>query len=188
VLALRSIDSGLLLILFYNCKATLMPALVILVHDELQLIDQISTGLMLAGHDVAAFSSTMEALAALEAAPRVDLLFTRVDFAPGQLNGVALALMASTKRQGIKFLFTGTEDFAHYTEGLGVFMSTPASAREIVNAACGLLAPASDFGDSIGEPDGPGGRTSAARRHGVRYGNGHAEVHSLKRPVETFET
>jgi DNA-binding NtrC family response regulator len=163
-----------------------MPALVFLVHDEPQLLDQIAAGLILAGHDVATFTSTMEALAALEATPRVELLFTRVDFAPGQLNGVALALMASTKRRGIKFLFTGAGDFAHYTEGLGEFISAPASAREIENAVRRLLAPA-NFGDAIGEPDGPGGRTNAGRRQGVRYGNAQAEVHSLKHPAETFK-
>jgi DNA-binding NtrC family response regulator len=173
--------------LLYCCKATLMPALVFLVHDEPRLIDQIAARLMLAGHDVAAFTSTMEALAALEATPRVELLFTRVDFAPGQLNGVALALMASTKRPGIKFVFTGAEEFAHYTEGLGEFMSAPANAREIVNAVCGLLAPTSTFGDAIGEPDGPGGGTSAGRRQGVRQDNGQAEVHSLKHPAKTFQ-
>jgi hypothetical protein len=138
---------------------------------------------MLAGHDVAAFTSTMEALAALEATPRVELLFTRVDFAPGQLNGVALALMASMKRPGIKFLFTGAADFARHTARLGEFISTPASAREIVNAVCNLLVPPSNFGDAIGEPDGPGGRTSAGARLGVRYRIGQAEVHSLKHPA-----
>jgi DNA-binding NtrC family response regulator len=140
-----------------------MPALVFLVHDEPQLLDQIAAGLILAGHDVATFTSTMEALAALEATPRVELLFTRVDFAPGQLNGVALALMASTKRPGIKFLFTGAEDLAHYAEGLGEFMSAPVSPREIENAVGRLLAPAPHFG----KPDGPGGRGSKASRRSI---------------------
>jgi CheY-like chemotaxis protein len=162
-----------------------MPAPVFLVHDEPQLIDQIAARLVHAGHDVAAFTSTMEALAALEATPRVDLLITGVDFAPGQPNGVALALMASMKRPGIKFLFTGAEPYAHYTEGLGELISTTASAGAIVSAACSLLEHASNFGDAFGEPDGPGGRISAGRRQGARHGNAQAEVHSLKHPAET---
>ena len=69
--------------------------------------------------------------------------------------------MAGTKRPGIKFLFTGAEDFAHHTAGLGEFISAPASAREIENAVGRLLAPASNFGDAFFKSGGPRGQISA---------------------------
>ena len=50
----------------------------------------------------------MEALNALEAAQRFEILITRVRFAPGKPNGVSLAQMAQAKQSAIKVLFTVT--------------------------------------------------------------------------------
>jgi hypothetical protein len=72
--------------------------------------------------------------------------------------------MAGTKRPGIKFLFTGAEDLAHYAEGLGEFISAPVSVRAIENAVGRLLAPASNFGDAFFASGRPRGHVSAGRR------------------------
>jgi hypothetical protein len=71
------------------------------------------------GHDVSTFQDPLDALNAIEAAPRFEILVTRVQFAPGRPNGLALSNMARMKLPGIKVLFTVAPQNVEYTKGGG---------------------------------------------------------------------
>jgi DNA-binding NtrC family response regulator len=118
-----------------------MPARVVLVHDDIDFREQAAAALRDAGHDVKAFSGSMAALSALEAAGAIELLITRATFPLGSPNGVALARMARVKKPGIKVLFTAPAELQEHTEGLGEHMTTPVSIPELVKGATRMLAP-----------------------------------------------
>jgi len=92
-----------------------VPGHVILVHDDPRFIEEAAAALRTAGYDVATFIEPMEALNALEAAQRFEILITRVRFAPGKPNGVSLAQMAQAKQSTIKVLFTVAPENKHRT-------------------------------------------------------------------------
>jgi DNA-binding NtrC family response regulator len=57
-----------------------MPARIVLVHDDPKFRECAVTALQDAGHEVRAFSGSMEAIDALDGAARIELLITRVTF------------------------------------------------------------------------------------------------------------
>jgi DNA-binding NtrC family response regulator len=116
-----------------------MPATVVVVHDEPEFFDQLTGALSLAGYDVVAFVDPMTALDALDASLLIEVLVTRVRFAVGKINGVALARMARSKRPGIRVLFTALPEYAEYADGLGKFMPMPVSVPNVVDAVARLL-------------------------------------------------
>jgi DNA-binding NtrC family response regulator len=116
-----------------------MPASVVLVHDDLDFVDQLTVALRLAGYDVISFVDPMAALNALDTSRWLEVLVTRVDFGLGKMNGVALARMARFKRPGIRVLFTALPEFANYAEGLGKFMPMPVSVPAVVDSVLGML-------------------------------------------------
>ena len=117
-----------------------MPGRVVVVHDGLDFAEQTATTLReIVGFNAAPFDDPMAALDTLEKARSIELLVTCVEFQPGKPNGIALALMARTKRPGIKVLLTGPLELAHHAEGIGHFMAAPVSVAEIVAAAVRLL-------------------------------------------------
>ena len=61
----------------------------------------------------------------LEAAQRIEVLVTGIDFPPGRSNGIALARMVYTRRPNIRVLFAAFPKYAVEAEGLGVFLPTP---------------------------------------------------------------
>ncbi len=93
-----------------------------------------------AGHDVKAFSDSMSAIDALEAAERTELLITRVAFPVGKPNGVSLARMARVKKPGVRVLFAARDENRQHTEGLGEFLAVPVTGPEIVATAARILA------------------------------------------------
>jgi DNA-binding NtrC family response regulator len=116
-----------------------MPASVVVVHDEPEFIDQLTSALVLAGHGVVAFTDPMAALSAFDAEGDLEVLVTRIRFGPGKLHGVALARMARSKRPGIRVLFTALPEFSEYAEGLGKFMPMPVSVTDVVAAVRSLI-------------------------------------------------
>lgn len=102
-----------------------MPADIIMIHDDPRFIEEAAAALRSAGNDIATFRDPMEALNAVEAAQHFDILITRVRFAPGRPNGVALANMTLLKRPGIKVLFTVAPENIEHAEGIGEFLVAP---------------------------------------------------------------
>jgi DNA-binding NtrC family response regulator len=115
-----------------------MPANIILTHDDPEFIEEAAAALSLAGHKVIVFREPIEALDALEAA-QFEILITRVRFAVGQPNGVALARMARMKDPLIKVVFTIAAENLEYIEGLGEAVTAPIDIPELV-ATVGKLA------------------------------------------------
>ena len=66
----------------YPLKTTPMPARFVVVHDDPEFIDRTVTALLAAGDDVTAFTDTISALAALEAAQWLELRSRGSSFRP----------------------------------------------------------------------------------------------------------
>ena len=81
----------------------------------------------------------MKAVDALDKAQTVELLITRVQFATGKPNGIALARMARFRRRNIQILFTALPEFEQEVKGLGEFMPMPVAVPDVVDAAERLL-------------------------------------------------
>jgi CheY-like chemotaxis protein len=107
-----------------------MPARVVVVHDDPTFADPLAA-LLGAGQDVALFTDPMAALDALDTARTIEVLVTRVQFAPGQPNGIALARMARIKRPGT--------EFAGDAADLGTFMAHPISVADVAQTVGRLL-------------------------------------------------
>jgi DNA-binding NtrC family response regulator len=115
-----------------------MPARVAVVHDDPTFADPLAA-LLGAGQDVALFTDPMAALDALDTARTIEVLVTRVQFAPGQPNGIALARMARIKRPGIRVLFVARPEFAGEAADLGTFMAHPVSVADVAQTVGRLL-------------------------------------------------
>jgi CheY-like chemotaxis protein len=114
---------------FVECR---MPARIVVVHDDPEFVASTVAALRAAGHDVVAYTSSMSAIEALEAAQRIEVLITRVMFPEGQPNGISLARMALTKKVGVKILFAALPGTQEFTEGVGEFLPAPVEAADIV--------------------------------------------------------
>ena len=116
-----------------------MPARIVIVHDEPDFADSLTTALRSAGHDVATFTDPTAGLDALDEAHRVEVLITRVAFPPGKPNGVSLARMARYKRPGIRVVFAALPELEKHTDGLGEFMPMPVGVPDAMQAVIRLL-------------------------------------------------
>src|SRR4029077_7404222 len=116
-----------------------VPGHVILVHDDPSFIEEAAAALRTTGHDVATFIEPMEALNALEAAQRFEILITGSRFAPGKPNGVSLAQMAQAKQSRIKVLFTVAPENIEYTEGKGQFVVAAIDIPQLVTMVTKLV-------------------------------------------------
>jgi DNA-binding NtrC family response regulator len=116
-----------------------MPARVVVVHDDPEFIKRTVTALLVAGHEVAAFSDTMAATAALPTSQRMDILITRMRFPQGQPHGVSLARMTRMKHPGVKVLFVAWPEFTAHAEGVGEFLPIWAGTADIIAAVERLL-------------------------------------------------
>jgi DNA-binding NtrC family response regulator len=116
-----------------------MPARIVVVHDDQQFSDQLALALGSAGHDVVTFPDPLAAWDALEAAKLIEVLVTRMEFAPGKSNGQALARMARSKRPQIKVIFTARPEYAEHAAGLGEFLPIPISMEVAIEAITRLL-------------------------------------------------
>lgn len=85
-----------------------------------------------AGYEVAAFSETPAALAAIEAGRCIAMMITRVTFPEGMPHGISLALMARIKHPNLKILFIAWPELAEYAEGVGEVLQTPVLAEDVV--------------------------------------------------------
>jgi DNA-binding NtrC family response regulator len=110
---------------------------VVVVHDDPTFADPLAA--LLAGQDVALFTDPMAALDALDTVRTIEVLVTRVQFAPGQPNGIALARVARIKRPGIRVLFVAHPKFAGDAADLGTFMAHPVSVADVAQTVGRLL-------------------------------------------------
>jgi DNA-binding NtrC family response regulator len=111
----------------------------VIVHDDESFLLAATDALKEAGYEVAPFDDPMVALDVLAEARAVQLLVTRVEFAPGKPHGIALARMARFKLPGVKVLFTALPQYAEHAEGLGEFLPLPIDIAVFVRVAGRLL-------------------------------------------------
>jgi DNA-binding NtrC family response regulator len=116
-----------------------VPARIVVVFDDTEFSGELAAQLRTEGNDTATFPDPLVAWDALEAAALIEVLVTRVEFPPGRSNGVSLALMARSKRPGIRVLFLALPKYAEAVEGVGAFMALPASVEEVAEAVKRLL-------------------------------------------------
>jgi len=114
-----------------------MPARIVLVHDDVELLQSMKVAL--AGYDVAAFDNPMTALAALQSAKLIDLLITGLRFPAGQPNGVSLALMATRMRPLVKVLIAAPPEDAHHADDVGELLPYPIDLPYLVTIVRGLI-------------------------------------------------
>jgi DNA-binding NtrC family response regulator len=118
----------------------MVPARIVIVHDDSRILVPVVTALRAAGHDVRDFADPMVALDALKPDGRAELLITRMRFPPGKPNGVALARMAMNRRPGLKVLLTAHPSFAEHADGVGEFLPAPLDPAETIAVVERMLA------------------------------------------------
>lgn len=120
-------------------RRQVMPARVVLVHDDAEFVDELVAALTLAGHRVAAYSDPLEAWDALAAARLTEVLITGVQFPPGRSNGFALSHMARAKRPDIQIIFIAAPEFAEECTETGMYLPREVSVRHVVKSVALLL-------------------------------------------------
>jgi DNA-binding NtrC family response regulator len=116
-----------------------MPARIVMAHDDEAFVIAAAAALRSAGYSIVTFADSMLALEALLGAQSVELLITRIAFARGKPNGVALARMGRAKRSGMKVVFTALVEYAKIAEGLGAFLPLPVEVSDLVATVARLL-------------------------------------------------
>jgi DNA-binding NtrC family response regulator len=115
-----------------------MPATIVIVHDDRNVLTAALLTIRAAGHDVAAFSDPMTALNAIEKDSRVRVLVSQIDFGTGKLNGVALSQMLRVKqitqdgKSSLRPIFLDRPEHGHHASGVGEFVPTPLNAQTLV--------------------------------------------------------
>jgi CheY-like chemotaxis protein len=107
---------------------------VLLVEDEPVLRSLLAEELSDAGFAVVEAANADEALAFLQANPRVDLVFTDVQM-PGSMNGVELAAILRERYPVLAIILTSASMPARAARDLGIFIPKPyklADARALV--------------------------------------------------------
>lgn len=117
-----------------------MPARIVLVHDDGAFLAEVATALAAEGHEVAVFEDSFLAWDALGSGSRVEILITRIQFAPGHPHGIALAHQARVHRPEARVLFVARPEFQFHAAGLGTFLPLPVNPAEIVATVSRLLA------------------------------------------------
>jgi DNA-binding NtrC family response regulator len=118
-----------------------MPARVVVVHDDPDFGMAVGVALKAAGYEVATFPDSMDAMDALYAASRIEVLVAGGSFAPGAPTGAALARAAWSRRPRIRVLFMTRSDLVLFTEGTGELLGAPVEIASIVEAVQRILPP-----------------------------------------------
>jgi DNA-binding NtrC family response regulator len=124
-----------------------MPAPVLVVHNEDETRERALAALRAAGHEVIGFSDPTAALNAIEAASRVRVVVTRVNFGERKLNGVALARMLKIKRLGVSMVFILRPRNLHFAADLGECLPAPFDAEALVEAVARVFSRSDDGPD-----------------------------------------
>ncbi len=111
-----------------------MPAPIIVVLPELDARQRALGTLRAAGHEVVAFADPIDALKTVENDGRARVLVVAIDFGPGTLNGLALALMLRYRRPTIKAVFVGSAEDGHHAAAEGVFLRRPLNPTALLDA------------------------------------------------------
>jgi DNA-binding NtrC family response regulator len=118
-----------------------MPAKIIMVHDQTELISETVGEMSRAGHSIIAMSDPIDALDTLSGSKNAQLLITGVHFPSGKPHGISLARMAKVRCPDIKILFIAPPGAEQYIDDLGEFIPMPADMPTVTGAIARLLGP-----------------------------------------------
>jgi DNA-binding NtrC family response regulator len=124
-----------------------MPARILVVHDDSTFREPLAASLKTSGQDVASFADISTAWNALDAAERMEILVTRVNFGPGKPHGVALARSARFRKPGIRVLIVARSVYAEDAAGIGLFLPNSATVSRVADTVERMLAD-----DQLGAP------------------------------------
>jgi CheY-like chemotaxis protein len=115
-------------------SAQASDTVILIVEDELFVRMVAADALAEHGFTIIEADCAEEALEALDAHERVDLLFTDVNM-PGEMDGIALAAVASARRPDVKLIVTsGARRLdAHEIPDHSIFISKPYDTRQLTN-------------------------------------------------------
>lgn len=116
-----------------------MPARIVVTMNEQDFAVATVAVLRDQGFDAVAIHDPMAAIDALEAASRIELLVTCLEFGENKPNGIALARMARFKRPGTKVLFVGDEVLAVHTDGVGDLLPSPVTVEQVVEKGVAMM-------------------------------------------------
>jgi CheY-like chemotaxis protein len=116
-----------------------MPARIVVVLDDPGFADRIASVLKGASYDAVAVVDPQVAIDALRHTAHIELLITCPEFAPGQPTGISVMRTARMERPYVKALFIGRSELAIYVQSLGMFLATPVTVAEVVDAAVRML-------------------------------------------------
>ena len=107
-----------------------MPAPVVIVHDDANVLHPLAQALEVVGHAVARFDNVGAAWHALGMATTVEVLVTRTRFGRGSPHGLALLLRTRKRRPEVKVLFIGPPRSREAFSRIGEFVPYQPRGKE----------------------------------------------------------
>lgn len=120
-----------------------MQSRIVMVHDDTEFLERASIALHRSGYGVINFTEPTTALVSLLARHHIEMLVTRVNFGPGKLNGITMALMACEKHRSLQMIFTSPPSQAVHALHFGEFVPMPVSIPRLIALVERLLLPSS---------------------------------------------
>jgi hypothetical protein len=115
--------------------AMLSRSRIVVAHDDGIVLAAIAGTLRACGHQVATFSAPMPAWDLISTVGRVSALVTRVRFASGGPNGVALGRWTQMNHDSARIFYIGPPEMAEFIVGAGMLLSpdlSPGDAARLV--------------------------------------------------------
>jgi DNA-binding response OmpR family regulator len=116
-----------------------MPARIVVVHDESEVLGPLVFSLKERGYDVAPFADPIRALSDIEGTPLTDVLIARMHPSPGRQGALSFARMARSKHPAILIILTGHHSLTSLADGWGEFLHEPLDPEEIANTVARML-------------------------------------------------
>jgi DNA-binding NtrC family response regulator len=110
----------------------LMPAQIVLVHDDDAFRSSVTEALEAEGYTVACYPDALAAAMALSEVKLIELLMTRIRFPPGRSNGASLALMLQVKKPRLRVIFVAAPEMGEHVADLGPFIPTPVIISDLL--------------------------------------------------------
>lgn len=111
-----------------------MPAQIVLVHDAEPFRTITARALRDAGYSVAEYQDALAATDAMKRASTIELLITRLNFAPGRSNGAALARMMKMRKPEACVIFVTDAGTYEEVEDIGAFLAPPVTVARLLGA------------------------------------------------------
>lgn len=109
-----------------------MPSQTVIVHDDAEFRTAAAEALISQGYFVAVYEDAMAAMTAMRTVGLTELLITRLRFAEGRGNGIALALMVKRRNARVRVIFTAPPELREHAGDLGMFLEMPVPIPKLV--------------------------------------------------------